>query len=242
MKEIINTESLCKNYGSTKALVNVSFALKPGIWGIIGPNGAGKTTLLNLLWNIIRPSSGRLNVLGQDPSTENLKLKQKIGVCFTSQRFPSGYVSKEYLRTVSEAYGISATRINPLIQYLLLKLEAELILEREIRYLSSGMKQKLAIVQCLMGLPEIAIMDEPFANLDPLAKVRLKDIVVEYHNILGTSFLVSSHSLEDLGGFCTGYLFIHHGRLLWKGTPDEVPEKDLVRFYIELITKNRDYP
>jgi ABC-type multidrug transport system ATPase subunit len=242
MKQIINTDNLCKNYGSTKALVNLSFSLKPGIWGIMGPNGAGKTTLLNLLWSIIHPSSGRLIVLGQDPSNDNLLLKQKIGVCFTSQSFPSGYVCKEYLRTVSEAYGISATRISPLIQYLLTKLEAQPILEREIRNLSSGMKQKLAIVQCLIGLPEIAIMDEPFANLDPLAKVRLKNIIGEFNKIIGTNFLVSSHSLEDLGGFCTGYLFLDQGSLLWKGTPDEIPEKDLVRFYIELITKNRDYP
>ncbi|PWI46260.1 hypothetical protein CEE45_17755 [Candidatus Heimdallarchaeota archaeon B3_Heim] len=237
MSEIICAYKLSKKYRDINALVDVSFTLKKGIWGIIGPNGAGKTTLLNLIWGIIHPSSGDLSVLDHDPKKDDLQLKVDIGVCFTSQKFPYGYVCKDYLTTVSKAYGVSFKSSIPLILSLLKKLELKSILEREINSLSSGMKQKLAIIQCLIGYPSLAVMDEPFANLDPLAKISVRELILEFYQNSGTSFLISSHSLEDLRNFCTGYLFINQGRLLWKGTHDEIPQNDLVEFYLEYVKK-----
>jgi len=237
MNEIIYAEKLSKQYGDIKALANVTFSLKKGIWGLIGPNGAGKSTLLNLIWGIIHASSGDLSVLNRDPKKDEPQLKKDIGVCFTSQKFPYGYICKDYLYTVSKAYGISSVSIDQLIRFFFEKLELEPILDREIYSLSSGMKQKLAIIQCLIGFPSLAVMDEPFANLDPIAKINVRELILEYHQTIGTNFLISSHSLEDLGNICTGYLFINQGTLLWKGTCDEIPQNDLTEFYLTTIRK-----
>ena len=237
MNEIIYAEKLSKQYGDIKALANVTFSLKKGIWGLIGPNGAGKSTLLNLIWGIIHASSGNLSVLNRDPKRDEIQLKKNIGVCFTSQKFPYGYICKDYLYTVSKAYGISSASIDQLIRFFLEKLELGSILEREINGFSSGMKQKLAVIQCLIGFPSLAVMDEPFANLDPLAKINVRELIREYYQTIGTNFLISSHSLEDLGNICTGYLFINQGRLLWKGSCDEIPHNDLTEFYLTTIKK-----
>lgn len=235
---LVVTENLSKNYTAVKALSEVTFSLDPGIWGLIGPNGAGKTTLLNLIWGIIRPSSGSLSVMSIDPTQDDLRLKKQLGVCFTSQEFSYGYSCKDYLRMVTRAYDVPPVFINPLVLHLLNKLELDSAMDREARKLSSGMKQKLAIAQCLIGLPRLAILDEPFANLDPYAKVYVRELLMQFHNTFGTNFLISSHSLEDLAVFCTGYLFIDKGKVVWKGSSKEVPKDDLLDFYLKIAVRN----
>ncbi|MHA2246165.1 MAG: ABC transporter ATP-binding protein [Candidatus Hodarchaeales archaeon] len=225
---------LSKNYAAVKALSEVTFSLDSGIWGLIGPNGVGKTTLLNLIWGIIHPSSGSLSVLGFDPTQDDIRLKKQLGVCFTSQGFSYGYSCKDYLRMVASAYDIPSTSINSLVFCLLEALELDSATNRDTRELSSGMKQKLAIAQCLIGLPHLAILDEPFANLDPYAKVYVRDLFLQFHNTFETNFLISSHSLEDLSAFCTNYLFIDRGNILWKGSSKEVPKDDLLDFYMRI--------
>ncbi|MFX0063786.1 MAG: ABC transporter ATP-binding protein [Candidatus Hermodarchaeota archaeon] len=235
--QILVAEKLTKTYGDVQALVNVTVSLDPGIWGIIGPNGAGKTTLLNLVWGLQYPTSGSLTVLGIQPTQDDFNLKKQLGVSFTAQHLPFGYTCYEYLLLVAEAYGYSPQAIKPLVYRLMNTLELDSALNRNVTDLSSGMKQKVTIIQSLLGLPHLAILDEPFANLDPHIKLYVRNLFVQFYQELGTNFLISSHSLDDLASFCTHYLFIDKGQVVWNGLSTAIPKNEMLDFYMKITGK-----
>lgn len=237
-KEIFDLQNISKEYGSVKALDNFTTSISPGIWGLIGPNGAGKTTLIKILVGLIKRSKGKVNIFGYDFDTNEIAIKKGIGVCFTNQSFPYDYSAFDYLKYVSRSYGNSKAISEKLIYYIANKLEFKDALFRSIYFFSSGMKQKIAIAQSLVCLPKVAILDEPFANLDPHIKIYAGELFKEFHDTFDTNFLISSHNLEDLFNVCSNYLFINRGKLIWTGTKNDIPDSDLVGFYMKFFEKN----
>lgn len=235
---LISTKNLSKTFGKTNALTDITMNLGPGIWGLIGPNGAGKTTLINILLGLYRKSSGSYKIFGLDPSKNQIEIKSQIGFSFTLQNFPGDMNYYQYLSYIADSYMISKKSSNAMIDYLTNKLDLQNASTKNIQDYSTGMKQKLSIAQCLLALPRLAILDEPFANLDPDIKVYARELFIEFNTKFKVNFLISSHELQDLQTFCSHIIFIDHGRLIWKGSRDEIPNNDLVSFYMEKKIKN----
>ena len=234
---IIDCKQVSKSFGTVKALDGFTANLSNGIWGLIGPNGAGKTTLIKILTGLLQKSSGEITILGYNFPKDELLIKNQLGFFFTNQSFPKSYSGSDYLKYIASCYQIPEELSIKLIQYIAQKLEFETYLERNIANLSSGTKQKIAIAQALVSIPKIAIMDEPFANIDPHIKIYAANLLKEFHEEFNCNFLISSHNLEDLSSFCTQFIFINNGKQLWLGNKDQIPDKDLVTFYMHLYNK-----
>lgn len=234
---LVKIEKLNKKFGRIQALNNFSIKINTGIYGLIGPNGAGKTTIINILIGLLRKDSGDIKIFESSLNNNELMIKNQIGICFTNQNFPHDYLAREYLDYIGSCYKISRNIRSILINYIAKKLEFENALNREIVHLSAGTKQKVGIAQSLICLPTLAILDEPFANLDPHIKIYATNLFKEFHETFNVNFLISSHNLEDLSSFCTNYIFINNGELLWSGASDEITNSDLVAFYMNLLKK-----
>ena len=163
--------------------------------------------------------------------------KNQIGICFTNQNFSLDYLAGEYLDFLGSCYKIDRNVKGILIKYIAKKLEFENALNCEIVHLSAGTKQKVGIAQSLICLPILAILDEPFANLDHHIKIYAANLFREFYESFNVNFLISSHNLEDLSTFCTDYFFINDGKLLWSGASDDITNSDLVSFYMNLLKK-----
>ena len=207
------TEQLTKTYGTKSALSDCSISLpKQHIIGLVGPNGAGKTTLINLIMGLLMPDSGNLQVLGLDPIKESSKLLPRIG--FVSQE-------RALYRdlTVSEMLKFGK-KLNPGfdLPYALSYLERlDIPLKTLVKNLSGGMKAHLAIILALAKRPELLVMDEPFANLDPLARHQLLQVISETTIEEGHSVLISTHDITELEKICDTLVLINRSRVLLCG-------------------------
>jgi ABC-2 type transport system ATP-binding protein len=205
----IVTERLTKRYGKTAALDEVSFAVpEGGVYGLVGANGAGKTTMIKALTNIIRPTSGRAQVLGMDSAELKGKSLERIGYVSENQELPEWMTVGEMLAYVRPFYpqwdGELAGR---------LMRQFDLPLKRQLRRLSRGMRMKAAFVASMAYRPAALVLDEPFSGLDPLVRDELIEALRELSG--GTTMLISSHDLAEIESFASHIGFLENGRLLF---------------------------
>ena len=213
MNIAIQTEQLSKTYGTKTALSDCTISLpKQHIIGLVGPNGAGKTTLINLIMGLLMPDSGKLRVLGLDPIKESSKLLPRIG--FVSQERP---LYRDL--TVAEMLKFGS-KLNPGFDspYALSYLERlDIPLKTGVKHLSGGMKAHLAIILAMAKHPELLVMDEPFANLDPLARHQLLQLIAESTVGEGNSVFISTHDISELEKVCDTLVLINRSRVLLCG-------------------------
>lgn len=209
---IIEAENLSRFYGIILGLNNVSFKVAPGITGIVGPNGAGKTTLFRLLLGQIRPSSGRLTVLGEVP-WNNPRVQARIAYCPESEQVPAGLRPLDWLVGLGLISGLPRTAARQEAEAALtrVKLAPEHWPKLITRY-SKGMKQRVKLAQCLLHQPSLIILDEPMNGLDPMGREEMA-VVLRELAAGGTSVLISSHILHDLEALCSDFLFLRWGRI-----------------------------
>ena len=189
----ISVESLHKSFARNEVLHGLSFELPPGsVLGLIGPNGAGKTTTLRCLVDIIRPSSGTLRALGEDPRHAGPELRRRIGYLPGELILESRVTGRKLLQHFARLSGpVRHGRIEELAERL------NVPLDKQVRELSKGNKQKLGLIQAFMHDPELLILDEPTSGLDPLLQQEFLAMVAEVRAD-GRSVLLSSHVLSEL--------------------------------------------
>ncbi|WP_028479335.1 ABC transporter ATP-binding protein [Nocardia sp. CNY236] len=189
---VIRTEGLVKDYGSVRALDGLDLRVEQGeVFGFLGPNGAGKSTTIRLLLDLLRPTAGRVEVFGTAPA-DDPSVRGHIG-------YLPGELAMRGRRTAGELLGhlaslrggAGADRIAPLAE------RFGLALDRPVRALSKGNKQKVGVVQAFMHAPELLILDEPTSGLDPLLQREFLDLVVETQE-RGATVLMSSHVLSEI--------------------------------------------
>ena len=210
MTEVVRVQGLTKDYGRHRALDGVDLVVGPGeIFGYLGPNGAGKTTTLRLLLGLLRPTSGRVEVFGLDAWGEATAVHARTGYLPGEPALYGRLTGRELI-----AY-FSRLRRRPSDAAAAARLAErfDLDLDRRIRALSKGNRQKLAIVQAFMSRPELAVLDEPTAGLDPLVQQ-------EFHQLLretvarGATVLFSSHVLDEVERVADRVGIIRQGRLV----------------------------
>ena len=209
MTTAIHVEGLVKDYGSFRALDGIDLAVEQGeVFGFIGPNGAGKSTTIRILLDLLRPTAGDVRVLGEDPTAGGPALRARLGYLpgeLTLSGTATGRQLLMHHAAVRDGHG--RDRIAPLAERFLLDLD------RPVRALSKGNKQKIGVVQALMHRPDLALLDEPTSGLDPLLQQEFLDLVREERDA-GTTVFLSSHVLSEIEGVADRVALIRDGRIV----------------------------
>ena len=214
-----------KSYGATRALDNITVAFGRGVTGVLGPNGAGKTTLLRVVATVLAADSGGVRVLGEDPgdAAGRLSIRRRLGY------FPQepGYYANlsavafvDYIAILKEMTDRRARHDE--VRRVLVQVGLEDVMHKKIKSLSGGMRRRVIVAQALLGSPELLVLDEPAAGLDPEQRLRFRELVsavAEHHTVL-----LSTHQTDDVSALCQRVVVINRGRIHHDGTPDAMIE------------------
>jgi len=229
MAPTISVDSLHKSFARHEVLHGLSFEVQPGtVLGLIGPNGAGKTTTIRCLLDIIRPSSGALSVLGEDPRRAGPGLRRRIGYLPGELILESRVTGRRLLDHFARLSGpVRPGRIAELADRLAVPLD------KQVRELSKGNKQKLGLIQAFMHDPEVLILDEPTSGLDPLLQQEFLSMVAEVKTD-GRSILLSSHVLSELQQSADRVAILREGSIVANASVEELRATAVRRLRIRL--------
>jgi ABC-2 type transport system ATP-binding protein len=207
-RPVIEIEGLVKDYGDVRALDGVDLEVRQGeVFGFIGPNGAGKSTTIRILLDLLRPSAGTVRVLGEDPHAGGPEQRARLGYLPGELLLDGTATARALLGHLAKVRGgRGAERIAPLAERFLLDLD------RPVRTLSKGNKQKVGVVQALMHRPELALLDEPTSGLDPLLQQEFLTLIRE-ERAAGTTVFLSSHVLSEVEGVADRVALVRDGRI-----------------------------
>jgi ABC-2 type transport system ATP-binding protein len=209
--KVITTEDLSKNYGSVQALDKLSFDVEEGeTYGFIGPNGAGKSTAINILTGQIQPSSGSAEVMGKDPVSEPVEVREEVGILPEREDPPSFMTPREYFEFIGEVRDIS--HLDRKVEEWAERLGFSDQLDTMNMDLSKGEKQKVMVAQAFLHEPELVFIDEPLTNLDPVIQEEVKDFFREYRED-GNTLFICTHVLGLAEDVCTRVAIIKDGKL-----------------------------
>lgn len=218
MNVVLETSGLTKCYGRTEALRGCDLSLAGGkVTGLVGPNGAGKTTLLQIAVGLHRPTSGRIRVLGLDPSADAVAVLSRVGFVAQDRPLHQGF-------TVAETLEIGR-RLNPRWDHAYALARAKhfrLPLDRLVRTLSTGQRAQVALTLALGKRPEVLLLDEPVANLDPVARLELLEELMGVVAEDGPSVILSSNVLADVERVCEHVVILIDGCVRISGDADEL--------------------
>jgi ABC-2 type transport system ATP-binding protein len=221
---MISISNLTKTYsGKVQALCGIDLEIGSGMFGLVGPNGAGKTTLMRILAGLVHPTSGAVRVLGNDVTTPHGKLATKAVLGYLPQElglYPN-LTAHEFLDYIAILKGVtdrSARRqqVTDALQQVRLSDEAD----RQLKTYSGGMKRRVGIAQALLGDPQLLIVDEPTAGLDPEERVRLRNLLSDM--AVRRTVILSTHIVEDISQSCNDLAVIARGKVLFRGTPRDL--------------------
>lgn len=231
---IIIANGLARWYGQVLGLNRVDLEIRGGITGLIGPNGAGKSTLVKLVTGQIRPSTGKIAVLGQTPFA-NRRLLARIGYCPTDDALYEDMSARTFLEYSMRLQGLARTDARTTTTKVLETVELTDAADRPVRGYSKGMRQRVKLAQSIAHEPELLVADEPLAGLDPLAR-RLVGRILQETRARGAHVLLSSHVLHEVEPLTDRIVLLNHGRILGQGSVAEMrdllvhhPRKVVVR-------------
>ncbi|TVR35623.1 MAG: ABC transporter ATP-binding protein [Balneolaceae bacterium] len=212
---MIKVENLKKIYGPDEALNITELTIESSeCFGLVGNNGAGKTTFFRLILDLIRASSGRVMINGEDV-TKTEEWKRTVCSYLDEHMLLSFLSPVEYFETLRKIYGLGEQDLeNHLEKFSPLFNDEILGKKKYIRDLSKGNIKKVGIAAAFLGAPSVILLDEPFENLDPTSQNRLKKIITEEREINGTTFLISSHDLIHVTDICNRIVLLEKGHVL----------------------------
>ncbi|NLV25666.1 MAG: ABC transporter ATP-binding protein [Methanomicrobiales archaeon] len=237
MEYVIITHNLTKFYGNLIAVNSVNLSVRKGsLFGLLGPNGSGKTTIIKMLTGQILPSSGKGDVLGIDVVSDPIKVRTLVGIIPEQETPPSFLTVMEYLDFVAEIRKIPEIEKKAAWWFNYLDFEDKKhVLCKD---LSRGTRQKLMLTQAFIHEPELALIDEPLINFDPIMQAKVKEFFVSYVQKNNTLFL-STHLLETAEEICSDIAILHKGDLLYSGSMSKILEENrhLSEFFLSLVRR-----
>ena len=228
----LQLEHLSKTYGTVQALKDISYTFKPGIYGILGANGAGKSTMINLITdNVARDkgsAGGSILYDGQDILKLGSRFRGIIGYMPQQQGFYEDFSPKAFLRYMAEIKGIKGKNekgqtVKEQIDELLEVVNLTGVAYKKIGGFSGGMKQRVLLAQALLGDPDILILDEPTAGLDPKERIAIRNYIAELSR--NKIILFATHVVSDIECIADYVLLLEKGEIIAMGTPVELIEK-----------------
>jgi ABC-2 type transport system ATP-binding protein len=230
----IEVNHLTKDYVNVRALDKLSLEVRKGeCFGLLGPNGAGKTTLMKILLNLISPSSGSVKIFNQPVKNENIR--KKIGYLPERVMIYGFLKGNEFLDYLGKLYGMDHARRKRRIEECLKVVGMREERSRKIEEYSKGMVQRIGLAQALLNEPELLLLDEPAAGLDPISNKEIRDVLLKLKEA-GVTIFINSHLLSEIEMTCDRVAILHRGHLVKMGNKQELTSKEeLIELQVEGI-------
>ena len=219
----VRVAGLSRWYGATQALAEVDLAADRGITGLLGPNGAGKTTLLSVLATVAEPDAGRVSVFGLNPRdrSERVEIRRRLGYLPQDLRYHRHFTVAGFLDYVAILKEITDRRRRAdEVARVVAATGLSRVAGRRVRTLSGGMRQRVGIAQALLGRPDLLVLDEPTAGLDPEQRLRFRQLLSEQPG--DPVIVLSTHQADDIAAICSRVVVLQRGRIQFVGTPTEL--------------------
>ncbi|HEY2491175.1 MAG TPA: ABC transporter ATP-binding protein [Streptosporangiaceae bacterium] len=223
-RNVMNVEigDVTRRFGRTQAVAGVTLETGPGVFGLLGPNGAGKTTLLRMMATVIPPSSGRVRLLGRDPGGygPRREIRRRLGYLPQNLGYYPGFTVAEFVEYFALLKEMPPGRVPQAVAGAIERVDLGGRARAKLRTLSGGMLRRAGIAQAIVNEPELLLLDEPTAGLDPEQRVAFRALLRD----LGerATVIVSTHLVEDVGAACSEVGLMDAGKIVFQGTPDEL--------------------
>lgn len=225
---MITVKSIKKTYGKKEVLHGIDLEMGTGIFGLLGPNGAGKTTLMNIIVGLIRPTSGEVLIDGISSMSRKSEHLKKLGYLPQYPEYYKNFTAREFLRYMSALKGIKGKNNSQIDELLgLVNLSADA--DRKLGGFSGGMLRRVGLAQALLGDPSVIILDEPTAGLDPIERIRLRNLLSEI--AAGRTLIIATHIVPDIEYIANEVILILDGSIVRKGHPNELTEAAIGKVY-----------
>lgn len=209
-------------YGKTNVIEHMNLTLTPGVYGLLGPNGAGKSTLISLLVRNRIPAAGEILWNDKEIGKEGAAYRSVIGYKPQQQSLYPEFRVEEFLYYMANLKGIPGKNQKAQIDEILVRLNLDKHRRKKMKALSGGMLQRALLAQALIGDPELIILDEPTAGLDPMERINMRELIRETAS--DKIVLLATHIIEDIGTIAKEILFMNHGEILLQGDFEKLRE------------------
>jgi ABC-2 type transport system ATP-binding protein len=218
---MIEADGLSKFYGDFAACRDVTFSIRQGeVAAFLGPNGAGKSTTMKLLTGYLAPSEGEARIAGYNVATERLEAVKRLGYLPENGPLYPDMTPRSLLKFFGEARGMSRTQIDQRMDVVIDLCKLSTVVGKPIGKLSKGFRQRVGMAQVLLHEPDVLIMDEPTAGLDPNQIREVRDTIRRIGQT--KTILLSTHILQEVEAMCNRVIFINEGRVVFDGKPDQL--------------------
>ncbi len=220
----IEITNLNKQYRNTLAVKNINFKISKGsILGLLGPNGCGKSTTIGMMLGLIKPTSGTVIINGQNIENNRTKLLEKMNFISPYVELPKKLTVEENLKVYGRLYGVK--NLKDKIYNLMKKLNLTEFMTRKTGELSSGQKNRVSLAKALINDPEILLLDEPTASLDPDVGDYIREIIEDFAANKGTTILLASHNMNEVERLCNEVMMMKNGEIIDKGKSNDLIDK-----------------
>ena len=239
---VILVDNLVKRYGGTVAVDGVTFAVERGVTAaLLGGNGAGKTTTLSILLGLLLPTSGTVHVFGEDVLRHRYRVLPRMNFSSPYVDLPHRLTVRQNLQIYARLYGLQ--RRAERIELLAADLQIDRLLDRPAGKLSSGQKTRVAIAKALLNEPELLLLDEPTASLDPDTGDWVRSYLEDYRDRTGATILLASHNMAEVERLCSQVMMMKQGRIVDAGSPGELIDRygrtNLEEVFLHIARDNR---
>ena len=219
---MIEVENLVKKFGDVTAVDGISFKVRKGeIFGFLGPNGAGKTTTINILIGLSLPSSGIAKIAGYDVTKYPIRCKKQLGIATQDANFDRHLSIKDNLFYYGLLHGIPRKELKKRVDTALQWSKLEKYRNKRFYHLSGGMQRRLVVARAMLSNPEILLLDEPTTGLDLQSRMQVWEFIKDLKDA-GKTVLLTTHYIEEADILCDRIAVIDHGRIIARGTPNEL--------------------
>lgn len=218
----LQLQCLCKRYGDKRAVDQVSVSFAPGVYGLLGANGAGKTTLMRMICGVLKPTSGSVRLDGKTMQELGEQYYTHLGYMPQDFGFYPDFTAREFLMYLAAVKGLDRKTANVRAEELLKLVNLRDVADKKIKSYSGGMKQRLGIAQAELNDPDILILDEPTAGLDPKERVRFRNLISDFAR--DKIVILSTHIVSDVSYIADFILMMKEGRLFLQGPAAEVTD------------------
>ncbi len=224
MKNSLEIIQLSKVYNSKEAVKNISFTIsKNEIIGILGPNGCGKTTTIGMILGLLKPSRGKVLINGIEIESKRVEILEKINFISPYIELPKKLTVKQNLEVYGRLYDVK--NLKSKIKYLSEELRLNEFINKITGELSSGQKNRVSLAKSIINDPEVLLLDEPTASLDPETGDFVRSFLEKYQKDKGASILLASHNMSEVERLCSSVLMMNNGVIIDRGSPEKLIKK-----------------
>ena len=224
MNTLVSVNNLSKNFSSFEAVKEISFSINESeILGLLGPNGCGKTTTIGMMLGLLKPTSGEVIINGLNVEKNRINLLKKMNFISPYIELPKKLTVKENLMVYGKLYSVNG--INNRIDYLTETLRLNEFINKKTGELSSGQKNRVRLAKAVVNDPDILLLDEPTASLDPETGDFVRTFIEKISSEKKMSILLASHNMDEVKRLCKSILMMKDGKIIDRGTPSEIINK-----------------